>query len=96
MAEISLKVIVAGREYPLTVKEEDELLVINAERMIKDKMKEFELKYGIKDKQDLLAMSALNLMVALHTKPQKSPEIEKNLDQLDLFISEYLTKESIA
>jgi cell division protein ZapA len=96
MAEVSLKVLVAGRTYPLSVKEEDELLVINVEQMIKDKMKEFEQKYGIKDKQDLLAMSALNLMVALHTKPQKSPELEKDIQQLDLFISDYLQKESIA
>ena len=45
MAEVSLKVLIAGRSYPLTVKKEDEQTVLDAARMINEKVKEFETNY---------------------------------------------------
>ncbi len=95
MTEVSLKVLIAGRTYPITVKQEDEQMVLNVAKMITDKVKEMEQNYAIRDKQDLLAMTALNLLVAQQNTPKKSPELEKEINQLDLFISEYLQKESI-
>jgi cell division protein ZapA len=93
MAEVSLKILIAGRTYPLTVKKEDEQTVLEAARMINEKVKEFEINYSVRDKQDLLAMSALNLLATLQTAPKKSPEIDE-LSQLDLFVSDYLKKEN--
>lgn len=95
MTEVSLNVNVAGRTYPLTVKQEEEQMVLNAAKMLTDKVKEMEQNYAIRDKQDLLAMAALNLLVAQENTPKKSPELEKEINQLDLFVSEYLRKESI-
>ena len=94
MAEVSLKVLVAGRTYPLTVKEEEEQSVLNAASMINEKVKDLEKNYAIRDRQDLVAMAALNLLVTQLNTPKKSPELEKEIDQLDLFVSEYLQKES--
>ncbi len=94
MAEVSLKVLVAGRTYPLTVKHEEEQTVLNAASMINEKVKDLEKNYAIRDRQDLVAMAALNLLVTQLNTPKKSPELEKEIDQLDLFVSEYLQKES--
>lgn len=94
MADVSLKISIAGRTYPLTVKQEDEQAVLLAAKMINEKVKEFELNYSVRDKQDLLAMSALNLLAAQQNLPRKSPELEKELNQLDLFVSDYLQKEN--
>ncbi len=93
MADVSLKVSIAGRLYPLTVKQEDEQAVLQAAKMINEKVKEFELNYSVRDKQDLLAMSALNLLAAKQQLPDKSPELEREINQLDLFVSDYLQKE---
>ena len=94
MAEISLKVLIAGRTYPLTIKQEDELSVQYAAKLINEKVKEFEQNYSVRDKQDLLAMSALNLLAAQQNIPKKSPELETEINQLDLVVSDFLQKES--
>ncbi len=94
MAEVSLKVLIAGRTYPITVKQEEEQMVMKMAEMISDRVKEMEQHYAIRDRQDLLAMTALNLLVAQQNTPKKSPELEKEITQLDLFVSTYLQKES--
>lgn len=97
MAEVSLKVLIAGRVYPLTIKEEEESKVLLVEKLINEKLKEFEQNYSVRDKQDLLAMCALNLLTSQHNNPEKAPELENELiSQLDLFVSNYLQKESNA
>jgi cell division protein ZapA (FtsZ GTPase activity inhibitor) len=93
MAEVSLKVLIAGRTYPLTIKKEDEQVVLDAAKMINEKVKEFEINYSVRDKQDLLAMSALNLLAALQSASKKPAETDE-LSQLDLFVSDYLKKEN--
>jgi cell division protein ZapA len=94
MADVSLKIVIAGRTYPLSVKQEDEKIVLEAARMINEKVKEFEQNYSVRDKQDLLAMSALNLIATIQNTPKKEPELENELNQLDLFVSDYLQKEN--
>lgn len=93
MAEISLKILIAGRTYPLTIREEDEEAVQTAAKLINEKVKEFEANYSVRDKQDLLAMSALNLLATQQNTPKKSP-MQDELNQLDLFVSDYLQKEN--
>jgi cell division protein ZapA len=90
MAEVSLKVIIAGRTYPITVKQEEEKIVLNASKMINDKIKEFEVNYSVRDKQDLLAMCAINLLVTQLTTSEKPTELESDINQLDLFVTDYL------
>lgn len=95
MAEVSLKILIAGRVYPLTVKQEEEDGVLQAAKTINEKLKEFEKNYSVRDKQDLLAMCALNLLTTHQNTPKKAPELEEELiRQLDLFVSDYLQKES--
>ncbi len=64
MNEISVKVTIAGRTYPLTVAPEQEDVIRKAEKKIEDSLSVFQRNYAVKDKQDLLAMAALQVASA--------------------------------
>ncbi len=59
MAEISITLIIADRPYKLTVKREEEALFRDAAQVINDRIKSYSTSYAFKDRQDLLAMVAL-------------------------------------
>jgi len=61
MSKLSLKVVVAGRTYPLTVNEGEESKVQKAADDINKAIKLLQDNYAVKDMQDLLAMTALQL-----------------------------------
>ena len=61
MAKLSLKVVVAGRTYPLSVEEAEKEKVMNAAADINKAIKLLQDNYAVKDMQDLLAMTALQL-----------------------------------
>jgi len=61
MAKLSLKVVVAGRTYPLSVTESEEKRVLKAAEDINKSIKLLQQNYAVKDMQDLLAMTALQL-----------------------------------
>ena len=61
MGKLSLKVIVAGRTYPLTVNQGEEVKVTKAAEDINRAIKTLQDNYAVKDMQDLLAMTALQL-----------------------------------
>ena len=68
MGKLSLKVVVAGRTYPITVNEGEETKVTKAAEDINKAIKMLQDNYAVKDMQDLLAMTALQLA----TKPNNS------------------------
>jgi len=59
MSDLSIKINIANRVYPLTVKAEEEEGIRKTAKMINERIKEYEQNYAVKDKQDLLAMCAL-------------------------------------
>ncbi len=59
MGERSIKVTIAGRIYPITVKGDEEEGVRAAAKKVDDNIKHLQDNYAVKDKQDLLAMTAL-------------------------------------
>ncbi len=61
MSEVSIKVNIAGRTYPLTVDSSEEPLIRNAEQQLDASINMFQKNYAVKDKQDLLAMAALQV-----------------------------------
>lgn len=61
MAKLSIKVVVAGRTYPLSVDENEEKKVLKAAEDINKAIKLLQDNYAVKDMQDLLAMTALQL-----------------------------------
>lgn len=88
MSKLSLKVVVAGRTYPLSVNEGEQDKVLNAAEDINKAIKLLKDNYAVKDMQDLLAMTALQLATKSgnSTEVKKIPadysEIEKQLEEL--------------
>ena len=61
MSELSIKVSVAGRTYPLTIQMDEEENIRKAAQRIDKSLQELQQYYAVKDKQDLLAMTALQI-----------------------------------
>lgn len=59
MADLSIKLTIANRVYPLSISRKDEEVVRKAAKMIEDSIKEYEQNYSVRDQQDLLAMATL-------------------------------------
>lgn len=63
MDQLSIKIKIADREYPMKVKPEDEERVRSAGKRINERIRMYREKFGIDDKQDLLAMVAFDSLV---------------------------------
>jgi cell division protein ZapA (FtsZ GTPase activity inhibitor) len=90
--ELSIKVNIADRFYPLSVTAEQEEQVRKAAKLINDKLKLFEKQFSVKDKQDILSMCALELATEL-IKLQDKPLIEDNGLSEELKVIQNLLKE---
>jgi cell division protein ZapA (FtsZ GTPase activity inhibitor) len=88
MGKLSLKVVVAGRTYPLTVNSGEEAKVTKAAEDINKAIKMLQDNYAVKDMQDLLAMTALQLATKSTSTTVSAPvepdysEIESKLNEL--------------
>jgi cell division protein ZapA len=80
MSDISIKVNIAGRTYPLTLGSAEEANIRKAETAIEESIQTFQKNYAVKDKQDLLAMASLQ-MAASAIKNQE-PRIEKVVEKV--------------
>lgn len=78
MGKTSIKVILAGRNYPLTINEGEEKAVQEAVDGINNSIKRLQENYAVKDMQDLLAMTALQLA----TRSNKStPAVDDSMNE---------------
>jgi predicted RNA-binding Zn ribbon-like protein len=80
MSEISIKVSIAGRTYPLTLGSAEELNIRQAEAAIEESIQTFQKSYAVKDKQDLLAMASLQM--AAGAIKNREPRIEKVVEKV--------------
>ena len=60
MSELSIKLRIGNREYPMRIKAEDEERIRLAGRILNEKAQTYKEKFGIDDQQDLLAMVAFD------------------------------------
>lgn len=74
MAKLSLKVVVAGRTYPLSVNESEEQRVLKAAEDINKSIKMLQDNYAVRDVQDLLAMTALQLASKSDSAKSEAPK----------------------
>ncbi len=63
MGSLSIKIKIADREYPIKAPASEEEKLRNAGKAINDKIRMYKAQFGIDDKQDLLAMVAIDFMV---------------------------------
>lgn len=59
MAEINIKINIAGRIYPLSINDSEEEELRATVKKIKEDIEQIELEYAVKDKQDIVAMLLL-------------------------------------
>ncbi len=99
MAEIPIKVSVAGRTYPLTVERAEEENVRRAAKMVNEKMKTLELDYAVNDKQDLLAMTALQFanqyIDADAARALEQVSVKEQLQEVEKYVSDYLKADKV-
>jgi cell division protein ZapA (FtsZ GTPase activity inhibitor) len=84
MSELSISITVADRPYKLVVEKEQEELFRNAAKLIDKRIKEYSGSYSFQDKQDLVAMVALEYTVSFLQN-------EKIMKETDLIMTEKLT-----
>ncbi len=95
MGKLKINIIIAGRTYPLSVnniKEEEGMR--KAATAINNLISMYEQNYAVSDKQDVLAMSALQFaskleILSLDKNDTKKEEIEK-ISELTKLVSSHL------
>lgn len=90
MDKIALKIIVAGRTYPLTIKKEEESAIRSAADRINSNIQKLQGSYAVKDMQDLLAMTALQ--IAVQSNADLSKESSSNLTTFNEDIRKLIEK----
>jgi len=94
--KLKIKLSIADRVYPLTVFPHQEEGLRKAGKAIEKAIKQFEQSYAVRDKQDVLAMCALQFA----TKSEQTSinnsnqvlETEEKLEALNELLQEYLEK----
>ena len=94
--KLKIKISIADRVYPLTVEPSQEEGLRSASKKIDAMIKQFEQSYAVRDKQDVLAVCALQFAAQVEQKQiSKSQDNETNitrLQNLDKKLSELLSK----
>ena len=97
MGELSIKIRIVDRDYPMRVSTDDQDKVRLAGKQLSDKIRTFKEQFGVEDKQDLLAMVAFD--GAVERVNASEPEQYHALDaallakiaELDSLVSSALT-----
>jgi len=94
--KIKIKLTVADRVYPLTISSDQEASLRASAKNIDEMTKQLEQNYAVRDKQDVLAMCALQYAAQLENQLEKNttgddPSIKTNelIELIDLHLSNY-------
>ena len=90
-----IKLSIADRVYPLTINPEQEEGLRKATKKIEEMIKRFEQSYAVRDKQDVLAMCALQFAAQVEQKvidkDHDDHQIEEKLEALNQLLQEHLS-----
>jgi cell division protein ZapA (FtsZ GTPase activity inhibitor) len=92
----NITVVIAGRPYPLKIKESDEPVIRRIVNDVNEKIRLFQDTYPRKDRQDWLSMAILTLAVDLHkaqvaaANSVSDGSLAERLSNLDALLSENL------
>ncbi|UIR54570.1 cell division protein ZapA [Sphingobacterium sp. SRCM116780] len=96
MGEISIKINIADRVYPLRVDTSEEEIIRHAAKLINEKVKELQDNYTVRDKQDLLSMCVLQyatgMLKAERQVQTQDQGVEQSVHELDQLLSNFFTK----
>jgi len=79
MSEVSINLEIAGSMYPVKISSADEGKLREVVTIINTKIAEFEKKYAVKDKKDVLAMVTLQLVSQFYKDAKTNEEELSNL-----------------
>jgi len=82
MEQLSIKLKIGNREYPMTIKKEEEELIRKVGKKINEEINAYQNKMNIDDPQDLLAMVAFDSYMKIFSQNTSSIESNKLLDKL--------------
>ena len=96
MGDISIKINIADRVYPLRVDTEEEEVIRYAAKLINEKIKELQENYAVRDKQDLLSMCVLQyatgMIKAERNAQNQGQGLEQSVHELDKILSDFFSK----
>ena len=94
--KLKIKLTVADRVYPLTISPDQEASLRVSAKKIDEMTKQLEENYAVRDKQDVLAMCALQYAAQLEnqlennsTKDKPSNKLNELIELIDLHLSNY-------
>ena len=93
--QLKIKLSIADRVYPLTIHPQQEEGLRKAAKKIDEMIKKFEKSYAVRDKQDVLAMCALQFASQVEQKKINAHEdrqhVEDKLKSIEHQLQEYLS-----
>lgn len=94
MGELSIKIRISDRDYPMRVDASEEERIRIAGKLINEKLKHFREQFGIDDKQDLLSMTVFDAVMdklkANQTTTDNESIIQYKIEHIDRILSEAL------
>jgi cell division protein ZapA len=88
-----IKLSIADRVYPLSVPEGEEAILREAAKSLNVMVNHFEKNYAVKDKQDVLAMCALQIAVQSSKEADANTTSQSDVHKKIVLLSKYLTKQ---
>lgn len=93
--QLKIKLSIANRVYPLTIAPSQEEGLRKAAKKIESMITQFEQNYSVRDKQDVLAMCALQFASQVEQKSidkeYVNEDVQNRLAELDTLLQEHLT-----
>ena len=93
--QLKIKLSIADRMYPLTINPSQEEGLRLATKKIEEMIKRFEKSYAVRDKQDVLAMCALQFAAQVEQKEidkeSDTEQVEEKLNALNQLLQEHLS-----
>lgn len=93
--QLKIKLSIADRVYPLTINPSQEEGLRLATKKIEQMIKKFEKSYAVRDKQDVLAMCALQFATQVEQKEidkeSDTQHIEEKLQTLNQRLQDHLS-----
>ncbi len=65
MNELSIRIKICDRIYPMKIKREEEALIRESAKIINDKISKYKNQFGTNDNQDLLAITSFDSILEL-------------------------------
>lgn len=78
---LKIKLSIADRVYPLTIQPDQEEGLRKATKRIEEMIKRFEKSYAVRDKQDVLAMCALQFAAQVEQKGIDKVNDQQHLEE---------------